>query len=122
MGEDDTKWKIRFIKQICGPDETIVNGRAGFHMMHKLSKEIQSLAPCAEEVALDIVKPLVNTYAEKVLRSRNRFHFTTKFQYGWRLIVIGMSETNGMEAHLVPERNWTVTRLWNEAAWECIRQ
>ena len=112
MGEGATKWKVRFVGHICGPDETSEVGRAWVHVIQKMSKEIQSFAPCVEEVALDIVKPLVDEYAEKVLKSRNRLHLTTRIHFGWRLVVIGLSETNGAEVHLVPERNWAGNNVW----------
>ena len=112
LGEGATKWKVRFVGHICGPDETSEVGRACFHVIQKMSKEIQSFAPCVEEVALDIVKPRVDEYAEKVLKSRNRLHLTSRIHFGWRLIVVGLSETNGMEVHLVPERNWVGTHVW----------
>ena len=110
LNESATKWKIRLAQHIHGPDETHEDG--WIHAAKYMAKEIHNLEPCVEEVALEIVKPLVDEYAEKVLKRRMRLHLTTRKCCGWRVIVIGSSVTNGSEVHLVPERNWAGNHVW----------
>ena len=112
IGESETYWKVRLVDHICGPAESRNTSRCDFNMIKQMSKEIETFPPRTEEVALNIVKPLVDEYAEKVLGSHLRLHLTTRIYFGWRLVVIGLSDTNGMEVILVPERNWAGTRVW----------
>ena len=76
LNESATKWKIRVAEHVHGPDETHEDGWV--HVAKYMAKEIHNLEPCVEEVALEIVKPLVDEYAEKVLKRRLRLHLTTR--------------------------------------------
>ena len=84
-----------------------------------MAKEIHNLEPCVEEVALKTVKPLVDEYAEKVLERRLRLHLTTRQICGWRKVVLGWSDTNGTEVHLVPERLWATSDVWPSFCHPC---
>ena len=115
LNEGATKWKIRIAEHIHGPNETwdMEDGWATWVRVGKyMAKEMHNLEPCVEEVALEIVKPLVDEYAEKVLKRRMRLHLTTRQIDGWRVIVLGWSDTFGTEVHLVPERQWAYSRVW----------
>ena len=116
LNESATKWKIRIHKFINPPDQTFdqmdVDGSAAWEKVGRyMAKEIHNLGPCVEEVALEMVKPLVDEYAEKC-KKRMRLHLTTRKYCGWRVVVLGYSDTFGTELHLVPERDWARSRVW----------